>query len=63
MILGISGVESRALSIGKGLEAVAALVFEFDENSSSFRDLTCHFPGTAKNFESMQMDLGDVRLT
>ena len=36
MIFWISGVGSRALSTGKGLEAVAALVFEFDKNSSSF---------------------------
>ena len=36
MIFGVSGVGSRALSIGKGLEAVGAVVFEIDENSSSF---------------------------
>ena len=36
MIFWISGVGSRALSIGKGLESVAALVSDFDENSSSF---------------------------
>ena len=36
MIFGVAGVGSRALSIGRGLEAVGALVFEIDENSSSF---------------------------
>ena len=30
------GVGSRALSAGKGLETVAALVSDFDENSSGF---------------------------
>ena len=35
MIFGDFGVKSRALSIGKGLEAVGALVFEFDKKSSS----------------------------
>ena len=36
MIFGVFGVKSRALSIGKGLESVAALVSDFDENSLSF---------------------------
>ena len=40
MIFGVFGVKSRALSTGKGLESVAALVSDFDENSSSFGD-TC----------------------
>ena len=39
----MSGVGSRALSIGRGLEAVAALVFEIDENSSSFGHSSLNF--------------------
>ena len=39
MIFWISGVESRALSIGKGLESVAALVSDFDENLLSFVEI------------------------
>ena len=36
-MFGVFGVKLQA---GKGLESVAALVFEFDENSLSF-DQTC----------------------
>ena len=40
ILFSIFGVGSRALSTGKDLESVAALVSEFEQNSSSFAD-TC----------------------
>ncbi len=35
------GVGSRALSTGKGLEFIAALVCEFDGNPLSFGEIQC----------------------